>query len=231
MGAIADALTGLDTERKAIAAAVNAKGVAATDTDTLKALAVKIGQIQTGGQAATTTIFDTASAATYTDKMVISNWTSSATPPLDMTSAKYTTATPYVNTFAYAAAHFTDFSAMDDNSLINVGAGKCGSYDTSTCIVYTEPVKLDASASLKILYTCDNTNISENVHFFFTQSLSAIDTSTVTFSVIPYSTYSTPLACLLDSNYTGAEITGYIGFKMKMSHPTMVINKIQLGYF
>lgn len=229
MGAIADALTGLDTERKAIAAAVNAKGVAATDTDTLKALAVKIGQIQTGGQA-TTTIFDTASAATYTDKMVISNWISSATPPLDMTSAKYTTATPYVNTFAYAAAHFTDFSAMDDNSLINVGAGKCGSYNTSTCIVYTEPVKLDASASIKILYTCDNTT-SENVDFFFTQSLSAIDTSTVTFSVIPYSTYSTPLACLLDSNYTGAEITGYIGFKMKMSHPIMVIKQIQLGYF
>lgn len=230
MGAIADALTGLDTERKAIAAAVNAKGVAATDTDTLKALAVKIGQIQTGGQA-TTTIFDTASAATYTDKMVISNWISeSATQPLDMTSAKYTTATPYVNTFAYAAAHFTDFSAMDDNSLINVGAGKCGSYNTSTCIVYTEPVKLDASASIKILYTCDNTT-SENVEFFFTQSLSAIDTSKVTFSVIPYSTYSTPLACLLDSNYTGAEITGYIGFKMKMSHPTMVIKKIQLGYF
>lgn len=229
MGAIADALTGLDTERKAIAAAVNAKGVAATDTDTLKALAVKIGQIQTGGQAATTTIFDTASAATYTDKMVISNWTSSATQPLDMTSAKYTTATPYVNTFAYAAAHFTDFSAIDDNSFINVGAVN-GSYDTSTCIVYTEPVKLDASASIKILYTCDNT-ISENVDFFFTQSLSAIDTSTVTFSVIPYSTYSTPLACLLDSNYTGAEITGYIGFKMKMSYPTMVIKKIQLGYF
>lgn len=229
MGAIADALTGLDTERKAIAAAVNAKGVAATDTDTLKALAVKIGQIQTGGQA-TTTIFDTASAATYTDKMVISNWTSSATQPLDMTSAKYTTATPYVNTFAYAAAHFTDFSAMDDNSFINIGAGKCGSYDTSTCIVYTKPVKLDASASIKILYTCDNTT-SENVDFFFTQSLSAIDTSTVTFSVIPYSTYSTPLECLLDSNYTGAGITGYIGFKMKMSYPTMVIKKIQLGYF
>lgn len=227
MGAIADALTGLDTERKAIAAAVNAKGVAATDTDTLKALAVKIGQIKTGGQA---TIFDTASAATYTDKMVISNWTSSATQPLDMTSAKYTTATPYVNTFAYAAAHFTDFSAMDDNSFINVGAGKCGSYDTSTCIVYTEPVKLNASASIKILYTCDNT-VSENVNFFFTQSLSAIDTSTVTFSVIPYSTHYTPLACLLNSNYTGAEITGYIGFKMKLSYPTMVIKKIQLGCF
>ena len=162
--------------------------------------------------------------------MVISNWTSSATQPLDMTSAKYTTATPYVNTFAYAAAHFTDFSAMDDNSFINIGQCKCGSYDTSTCIVYTEPVKLDASTSIKILYTCDST-LSENVNFFFTQSLSAIDTSTVTFSVIPYSTYSTPLACLLDSNYTGAEITGYIGFKMKISYPTMVIKKIQLGYF